>query len=596
MVSVPLPTPAELTADRWRSAGRALIAKAIAQFCYEELLSPVPEGAGRFRIDLPGNVAYRFTATRGAYESWFVVPGSVNRRAPGADQEADDALRFVVDARETLGLSGTAAGRLIRELNATLAADVKLLAAGGLSAGALADLPYERLEGYQSGRPWIEPARFPAELPRDDTHLYPPEAQLPIALAWIAARRDLATYRAVPGLTAEKLYSTELDSTARAAFTAQLTGRGLDPNAYRWLPIHPRQWEEVILPLYTGQVADRLIVPLGEGPDYYLAQRSVRGFANATNPRRREIRLPASIRGALCQGPTPQWNLTAPAVTAWLLDITRNDAYLTGNCRLILLGEVASVSVAHPVLDELPGIPFRSGDLLGAVWREPLAAALESGERARPLDSLLQVDPDGRALLAELVARSGLHPAAWLARLFAALLPPLLHLLYRYGVAVSPQGANAVVVYDGHDVPVRLAVKDFADDVIISNKPLLGLFEPPREIALARSRESAGYMCRFLHAGLFVRHFRYLAELAERQLGVRGDEFWRMVRAEILSYQQNFSALAERFATFDLFTRRVGRLWLDRERDLLGSLRDDTHRDMRSPLRDVQNPLYDGDE
>ena len=588
-----LPTPAELTAEHWRGAGRALVAKAIAEFCYEELLTPTQEGAGRHRIELPGNVSYRFTAKRGAYGSWFVVPGSVSRHAPGADQEADDALRFVLDAHQALGLSGDTAGHLIRELNATLAADVKLLATAGLSASALAELPYEQLEGYQTGHPWIVLNKGRVGFSSTDAQVYPPEARRPLVLPWIAARRDLATFRGVPGLTAERLYNSELDGATRADFTNQLTARGLDPAAYWWLPVHPWQWDETVLPLFTAQVADQLIVPLGDGPDAYLAQQSIRTFTNTTTPLRRNVKLPLSVLNTLVwRGLPTERTVAAPAVTAWVQGIAAKDAFLRDEARVVLLGEVASVTVAHPELDELPGIPYQYRELLGAIWREPLAAALEPGERARTLASLLQVDPDGRALLSELVARSGLRPKVWLARLFSAMLPPLLHYLYQYGVVFSPHGENAIVVYDAHDIPVRLAVKDFVDDVNISAKPLPELTDLPPEVGAVLLRESPEYLCQFLHAGLFIGHYRYLSELAERQLGVRSEEFWRMVRGEILAYQKAFPQLAERFETFDLLTERIDRLCLNRNRLLLDGYRDRPERPHAAVHGEVLNPLY----
>src|SRR5439155_15673654 len=108
----------------------------------------------------------------------------------------------------------------------------------------------------------------------------------------------------------------------------------------------------------------------------------------------------------------------------------------------------------------------------------------------------------------------------------------------------------------------------------ISAKPLPELADLPAEVAAVLLREPPDYLCQFLHAGLFIGHFRYLAELAERQLGVHSAEFWRMVRAEILAYQQAFPALAERFATFDLLTERIDRLCLNRNRLLLDGYRD----------------------
>ncbi len=74
-----------------------MLAKAIGEFSYEELLTPSPEGGGRYRLDLPDRVVYRFTASRGSYDSWFVDPLSITRAVgDSAEEEATDALRFVL--------------------------------------------------------------------------------------------------------------------------------------------------------------------------------------------------------------------------------------------------------------------------------------------------------------------------------------------------------------------------------------------------------------------------------------------------------------------------------------------------------------------
>jgi siderophore synthetase component len=592
---VPLHTPAELTAENWRKAGRALLTKAIAEFCYEDLLEPVGQGDGGYRVDLGGGVAYRFAGWRGAYGSWFIRPGSVRRHAPDLESggvEADDPLLFFADARQTLGLAGDTAGHLIRELNATLAADAKLLSAGSLAAADLADLPYERLEGYQTGHPWIVLNKGRVGFSASDAQLYPPEARRPMSLPWIAAHRDLAEYRAVPGLDANRLYTGELDADTLSAFRAVLRHQNADPDAYHWLPVHPWQWDETVLPLFTPYIADRRIVPLGTGSDAYLPQQSIRTFTNVSEPLRHNVKLPLSVLNTLVwRGLPTERTLAAPAVTAWVKGIAEKDSFLSERCRVVLLGEVASVTVGHPAFDALPGIPYQYRELLGAIWREPLASKLDPGERGRTLASLLHVDPAGRAFVAELVARSGLEPREWLSRLFAAMLPPLLHYLYNYGTVFSPHGENAIVVYDERDVPVRLAVKDFVDDVNISAKPLPELADLPPDVAEVLLREAPDYLCQFLHAGLFIGHYRYLADLVERQLGVPGREFWALVRAEILAYQEQFSQLAERFAIFDLLAPRIERLSLNRNRLLLDGYRDRPDRPHAAVHGTVPNPL-----
>ncbi len=606
-----LSAPAELTAENWRRAGRAMLAKALAEFSYEELLTPVAEsghpdggpgtgletglrtGAAWYRIALPGGVGYRFRARRGAFGCWRVNPGSILRTVGAAGEPADDPLRFVLDAHAALGLSGDTAGHLVRELTATLAADARLLgAADAVSAAELADLTYAEVEGHQAGHPWILPNKGRFGFSASDAAAYAPEARRPFRLPWMAVHRDLAVYRAVPGLAEDRLLASELDDGTRARFTAALTRRDLDPAAYSWLPVHPWQWDEIVVPLFAPELAAGRIVPLGEGADRYLPQQSIRTFSNYDMPGRRHVKLPLSVLNTLVwRGLPTERTVAAPAVTDWVLGLRDSDPFLAAECRVVLLGEVASVTVRHPVLEEMPGVPYQYRELLGAIWRESIATKLEPGERARTLASLLYVDSTGRSFTAELVERSGLEPREWLRRLFGAMLPPLLHFLYRYGVVFSPHGENAIVVFDAAGVPVRLAVKDFVDDVNVSAKPLPELESMPADVAEVLLREPPHFLCQFIQSGLFIGHYRYLAEIVEGDLGVGEDEFWSLVRDEVLAYQRRFGELADRFEIFDLLTPEIDRLCLNRNRLLLDGYRDRPERPHAAVHGRVPNPL-----
>lgn len=506
-----------------------------------------------------------------------------------------DVLQFVLDASKTLGLTGDTTGHLIRELTATLSADTRLLATGR-SAAVLADLGYADLEGYQTGHPWIVPSKGRMGFSAGDSAAYPPEARRPLRLPWIAVHDTIATYRGTSDLPAERLYAGELDEGTRAAFRAILDARGLDPAAYHWLPVHPWQWDEIVVPVFAPDVAHQRIVPLGDGPDDYLVQQSVRTFSNVTTPTRHHVKLPLSVLNTLVwRGLPTERTLAAPAVTSWVLGLRDADPYLRDETRAILLGEVASVTVHHRTLESVPGVPYQYRELLGAIWREPLPTKLDPHERARTLASLLYVDDAGRALVTELVARSGLPARRWLQALFHALLPPLLHFLCRYGVVFSPHGENAIVVYDDHDVPTRLAIKDFVDDVNISapleSAAIPELSDLPAEVGAVLLREPPAFLCQFIHAGLFVGHFRYLADVVRRQLDVPPEEFWGMVRAEILAYQERFKELAPQFEIFDLFTPRIDRLCLNRNRLLLDGYRDRPERPHAAVHGTVPNPL-----
>ncbi len=588
-----LSVPAELNTENWRRAGRDLLAKALGELSYEELLHPEEIGTGRYRVDFPGPVSYTFSARRGAFLDWRVDPATIVRTAGGTEEPAHDPLRFLLDSYASLGISGETSGHLTRELTATMAADARLLGAESATAAELAELSYVELEGHQTGHPWLLPNKGRMGFSASDAAQYAPEGRNLHRLPWIAVHNSLANYRAVEGLSHQVLLDGELDEQDRRRFEQVLTDRGLDANEYVWMPVHPWQWDEIVLPVFTPDVAAGRIVPLGDGPDQYLAQQSIRTFANVDNHQRHYVKLPLSILNTLVwRGLPTERTVAAPAVTSWVLGLADSDPFLRDEARTVLLGEVASVTVRHPVLEEIEDVPYQYKELLGAIWRQPLSSKLDSGERARTLASLLHVDRDGRAFVAELAERSGVDPQEWLRRLFGALLPSLLHFLYQYGLVFSPHGENTIVVFDSDDVPTRLAVKDFVDDVNISEASLPELEGLPPEVDAALLREPPEFLRQFIQSGLFVGHFRYLAPLVEQHLGVAERTFWSLVRDEVLAYQKHFPELSDRFEMFDLLTPELDRLCLNRNRLLLDAYRDRPERPHAAVHGTIPNPLH----
>ncbi|MFJ1795958.1 IucA/IucC family protein [Kitasatospora griseola] len=569
-VDTALHLPPQLTTGHWRAAARAMLAKLLGEFAYEELLHPRPEG-DHYLLELP-DADYRFTARRGAYGSWRVDPGSI--------VGGDDPLRFLQQARHTLKLNGDTTGHLVRELTATLIADAHLRATS-LSAAELADLDHVALEGRQTGHPWIVANKGRLGFSATDAAGWAPEARLPRTLPWLAVHKNLAAFRGD-----ETIYDTELDP----AFRAQLGERA---DEFWLLPVHPWQWDETVVGLFAPWIASGEIIPLPSDGDLRLPQQSIRSFFNLSRPDRCTVKLPLAILNTLVwRGLPTERALAAPAVTAWIQRLRDRDPYLRDECRVILLGEIASVTVEHPLYRDLPDAPYQYKELLGAIWREPLGRHLDDGERGRTLAALLQTGSDGRALAAELVARSGLDVRSWVDRLFAVMLPPLLHFLYRYGLVFSPHGENAIIVFDQRDVPVRLAVKDFVDDVNISDRPLPELADLPDGIGEVLLRENPDYLCQFLHSGLFIGVYRYLAPLLEEQLGLAETEFWELLVERIRDCQRRFPELADRHRLFDLFAPRIDRLCLNRNRLLLDGYRDRPDRPHAAVHGQVDNPLH----
>ncbi|MCF2526319.1 IucA/IucC family protein [Yinghuangia soli] len=588
---MPLPDFPELTGPAWQRASAGLLLTVLAEYAYEDLLTPVPDEDaarpdGRYRLELAGHVVYSFRARRGAFGSWRIQPGSVLRVADGAAAPATDPARLIVDARADLGLTAEATARLVRDVSVALLGAARDDARDRPTAAELADLAYLDLEGRVGGRPGLVPDRVRPGFSATDASRWAPEARNPIRLPWAAVHRDIATWHtSTPDLTEQRLRTEELDPSTRRRFTARLRDRGADPADYLWLPVHPWQWDETVLPLFAADLAHGLLVPLGDGgPDRYLPRQAGGGFTNLDRPGRRDVALPLAGPDAPLGCPVPAPAAVSPDITRRLVDRYHADPFLHGETRVLLLADLASVAVRHPHLDpvrgESGGHPYRG--LLGALWSEPLAARLDTGERARPLPALLHRDHTGRPLVAELVARSGLAPREWLRWLCSAVLPPLLHLLYRYGLAFPSYGEALVVVSDAGEVPVRLAVRDVARGLLVCGDPDGTPFPEAEGLApemaedpgpgpeFAPRRAAARYTAADLGAlvggGLFGGPLRHLSAIADDDLGVPEAVFWSLVRAEVTRYQQRFPELKERYPRFDLLGPRLARHTPNRDR------------------------------
>jgi siderophore synthetase component len=104
--------------------------------------------------------------------------------------------------------------------------------------------------------------------------------------------------------------------------------------------------------------------------------------------------------------------------------------------------------------------------------------------------------------------------------------------------------------------------------------------------------EDPAFLTQFIHSGLFIGVFRYLAPLCEEQLGLPEDDFWALLRGEILRHHGRFPRLKERFAAFDLLTPRIARLCLNRNRLHLDGYRDRPRRPHAAVHGTVVNPLH----
>ncbi|MCC8247319.1 IucA/IucC family protein [Saccharothrix luteola] len=574
--------------DLWHECSAALLAKAIGELCFEGLLTPTPadDPAGyELRFD---DAVYAFSATRSAFGGWVVRPGSVRRAASGilgddVVEPCDDVQLFVVDAFRHLRVDPATTAGFLAEVTATLAADVAL-ASTAWPVAELVPLPQAELDGHLTGHPWLIANKGRVGFSADDLARHSPEARTPVRLPWLAVHRGLAEFRGTSSLSEEVVRARELDPMAVERFTESLQEAGVDPAAYVWLPVHPWQLDHVVRTLWAPELATGRIVELGESPDWYLPTQAIRTMSNVDSPTRYQVKLPLRVLNtSVYRGIPPHCTLAAPVVTQWLAGLWAADK-LIGEWGTELLGEVASVTVRHPRLSRAGAVPYQWLETMGCIWRAPVA--LRPGERSWSLAALLHVDRAGRPLVLEYVG--GTDPAVWFAALLRALLRPLLHVLYTYGVTFNPHGENVVVITDGDHVPVRVALLDLVDDVNVSvdRVPARGLEPDAHDPVLPR--KPWPILRQYIVDALLVGVFRPLSAL----FPLPEDRFWGLVRGEVDAYRDRFPDLAGRMDSGSLTTPEFLRYPLNGYRVTLG-YQDLTARPPVPRTGTLPNPLHD---
>ncbi len=566
----------------WRHAGALITHKMLGELSYEGLFVPEVDGDG-YVLALP-DVTYRFRARRGAFETWHVEPDSATRDG----EPVTDPRQLVVDARKQLGLTGLRLADVLAELTATVANEAARLAHAPTAAELVA-MDYDHADGHLTGHPRLVLNKGRVGFSARDREQYAPEAGTAFALRWFAVHRDFASFRCVSELSEERLLTEELGEQYDE-FRAGLS----DPDDYVLVPVHPWQADEIIGTLYAAEVAAGTVVPVGVSHDSYLPHQTVRTLANVTHPTRRDIKTAVSVRNTLVyRGLAEAATLAAPAVTTWLRSISAADPLLDKEYRFELLGEVASVSVKHPLFGHIEELPYRFHETLGALWREPLRARVGAGERALSFAALPYRGPDGEAVITRLIRESGVDAEVWLRTWLDLFLTPLLHWLLRSGVGFCPHGQNLILITDERGLPVRVAIKDFAQgvDLMAEDLPEYATLAPEANADMLRW--APHLLAQSLFSSVFAGQLRFLAEVLLDDLGYPRAALWAQVREIVRRYRDEHPESAHRFDACLLFAPDVERVTLNREH-LAGQGFDKVDRDDEFDVRfgRAKNPLH----
>ncbi|MEU1296758.1 IucA/IucC family siderophore biosynthesis protein [Streptomyces sp. NPDC005840] len=544
----PADSVAHLSPERWEKANRLLIRKALAEFAHERLITPEPDGDGYVVRGDDGLTTYRFAATRHALDHWQVDADSITRRQ-GESELPLAALDFFIELRGALGLSDEILPVYLEEISSTLSGTCFKLAKPQVPSAELARSGFQAIEtGMTEGHPCFVANNGRLGFGVHEYLAYAPETAHPVRLVWLAAHRSRAAFTAGAGVEYEPFLRRELGEATVERFRATLTGQGLDPADYLFVPVHPWQWWNKLSVTFAAEVARRHLVCLGEGDDEYLAQQSIRTFFNSSHPEKHYVKTALSVLNmGFMRGLSAAYMEATPAINDWLAQLVEGDPVLKST-GLSIIREQAAVGYRHLEYERATDrySPYRK--MLAALWRESPVAGLREGESLATMASLVHVDHEGTSVAAALIERSGLAPAEWLRHYLRAYYTPLLHSFYAYDLVFMPHGENVILVLE--DGVVRRAIyKDIAEEIAVMDPDAV----LPPEVRRIRVDVPEDKKLLSIFTDVFDCFFRFLAANLATEGVLTEDEFWRTVAGVTREYQEQVPELAAKFEQYDMF-------------------------------------------
>ncbi|MFF6985667.1 IucA/IucC family protein [Streptomyces sp. NPDC010273] len=542
---------AHLSPERWEKANRLLIRKALAEFAHERLITPEPaENDGDLYVvrSDDGLTRYRFAATRHALDHWQLDADSITRHRDGAELPLA-ALDFFIELKEALGLSEEILPVYLEEISSTLSGTCYKLTKPQVPVAELAKSDFQAIEtGMTEGHPCFVANNGRLGFGIHEYLSYAPETASPVRLVWLAAHRSRAAFTAGVGIEYESFIRAELGTGTVERFGRTLTDRGLDPDDFLLIPVHPWQWWNKLTVTFAAEVARGHLVCLGEGDDEYLAQQSIRTFFNTSHPEKHYVKTALSvINMGFMRGLSAAYMEATPAINDWLAQLIDNDPVLKST-GLSIIRERAAVGYRHLEYEAATDrySPYRK--MLAALWRESPVSSLQEGESLATMASLVHLDHEGASFAGALIARSGLTPVEWLRRYLRAYFTPLLHSFYAYDLVFMPHGENVILVLkDG--VVERAIYKDIAEEIAVMDPD--AVLPPTVERLRVEVPEDKKLLSIF--TDVFDCFFRFLAANLAGEGVLAEDDFWRTVADVTREYQDGAPELADRFRQYDMF-------------------------------------------
>jgi 2-[(L-alanin-3-ylcarbamoyl)methyl]-3-(2-aminoethylcarbamoyl)-2-hydroxypropanoate synthase len=583
--------------QEYRNVRRRIFRQLVESLIYENIVKakiyPLNNGKVQFEMkgkDKDGNpVAYICGGERKMSFQRIRICDPLIRKSKHVEEEARSFSLFLEEIAPYIQADETKLKTFAEELNQTLIKDA-LAQYRWNRVNYRQPATYDEIESAaMEGHPYHPSYKSRIGFNLEDNEQFGPDFHPSFSLIWLGAHHSVIELSMSQAINYKEFIQSELGEDYER-FVQKITAYHQDANDYYFIPVHPWQWREMILPFFFKEIEERRLILLGEGTDRYVPQQSIRTLTNRTSPEKCYVKLALSITNtSTSRILAPHTVENAAKISDWLQTIKEKDAYLKDELKIVFLREVMGISYQSHVFTQFE--KEKTYGALSTIWRESIHSYLQGNEEAFPFQAMCSMTNQQRPLIDDWIQMYGLE--TWVKQMLNVSVTPLIHLLYAHGIAMESHAQNMILIHK-NGMPTRLALKDFHDGIRFSREGLTDpalcpLLRPTPDIHARVNRNSfietddLSLVRDFVHDAFFFINLSEICLFLEEYYGLSEASFWKMVAEVILQYQQRFSHLAERFQLFPLFAETIQVEQLTKRRMF-------PETELR--IQKVKNPLY----
>lgn len=514
----------------WKIANKNLMAKALSELSFEEILNPTEITAGEFELRLSNDVVYSFKAKKTIWNMFRVDIHSIKRNG-ALDFNAAD---FFIDAQTELEMDDIVLGNFIEEMNNSLFSDLVLLEKQ--TKTTMKDIVknnFRNIQSYLNGHPKILISKGRVGWGIRELKSYAPEQEDKIQFLWIAVKKDLAISSIDKTWAKESLLSETMDVREIKKFKAKLLDLKINEDDFIYLPVHSWQWDRFVKIQFYKDLSSGDMVEIGFFGDFYLPQISIRSFSNISRVGKVDIKLPLSILNtSAIRGIASKYIDIGCELSSYLENLCKEDAVLKNT---IVLNERAGVAFEHSDFSKIKDAPYRYKEYLGAIWRDSAESKTKVGETTLMTGALFFEDINGNSLIGEIIKASKLSISEWMTKYFQEVVIPLYHLQLEYGVGLVAHGQNIILKMTNY-IPSGVIIKDFQGDLRLSENSILLVDKDFEFIGSKLEKLPDHYLIHDLLTGHFVTVLRFVSSVLENSNKFSEIEFYALLAKEIKNY------------------------------------------------------------